>query len=43
MGEEAGGVGGIGVEELDLEEGVGSGGKGGGLGGHEGEEGDGAV
>lgn len=43
MGEEAGWVGGVGGEELDLEEGVGGGGEGGGLGGHEGEEGDGAV
>lgn len=45
MGEEAGGrVGGVCVEELDLEEGVcWVEGGGGGLGGHEGEEGDGAV
>lgn len=43
MGEEAGGVGGVGVEELDLEEGVVCGGEVGGLSGHEGEEGDGAV
>lgn len=42
VGEETGGVGGVGVEELDLEEGV-VGGEGGGLGSHEREEGDGAV
>lgn len=43
VSEEAGGVGGVGVEELDLEEGVGGWGEGSGLSGHEGEEGDGAV
>lgn len=43
VGEEAGGVGGVGVEELDLEEGVVSGGEGGGLGSHKREEGNGAV